>query len=71
MRQKKRHLYTNNTLTLVCCFQHTVNHRHFKKHDITNIQNNVKDGVCSSEGVQGNDKEGGMEEIQKKKFASK
>ena len=38
MHHNKSHVYTNNTLTLVCCCRHTENHRNFRKHAITNIQ---------------------------------
>ena len=64
-------LYTNNTLTLVCCCQHTENHKTSKKHVITNIQNKVKPGVHPSKGLQRHDKQEGMEKIQKETYASK
>ena len=67
MHHNKSHLYTNNTLTLVCCFQHTENHRTFNKHVTKNIQKNVKSGVNPSKILQGNDKQEGMEIIQKEK----
>ena len=48
-KSKEKHLYTKNTPTLVCGCQYTMNHRTFKRHDITKTQKNVKDGVCSYE----------------------
>ena len=43
--QEDNKLFTKNMLTLVCCCQHTANHRLFKNCGITDIYKNVKAGI--------------------------
>ena len=45
--------------------------QNFQKCGITKIQKNAKAGVSPSKEVQRYDKQGGMEKIKKKKYASK
>ena len=55
MCHDKNHLYTNNTLTLVCCSHHTEGHIIFKMRDITNIQKNTRLSCVHPKQIQGYD----------------
>ena len=55
MCQKKNHLYTNNTLTLVCCRHHKDGHIVFKMRGITKIQKNTSLVYVHPKQIQGYD----------------
>ena len=66
----KNHLYTNNTLTLVCCRHHTEGHIIFKMRGITKIQKNTRLTYVHPKQIQGYDTHRVLFN-QMKKYASK